>query len=350
MACLFKFILFLSVVLPRVALAQIRINEVMSSNGTTIADDEGDFEDWIELYNAGEEAVDLSGWGLSDSYANPFKWTFPEGSSIGLDGYLLVWASGKDLAKWRNLGWWRMTAMHGGVTPEEVYGESPGSLQGAVVLVDDLEGFSGLDFASSGHVDLAQPARLSGDFTVGYWFYTRRANTWRALNSSESVGLSLGHWNANTIGFFSHSLSIPLSQSFQSGSWEHLLVTRHGQEVTVYRNGQPVGEGQWSGTLEIDRLGGISPGTAWSGFDGLLRDVLLLSYAMDPNEIQAMLNEGFQLRTPEIHTNFLISSSGEDVILPTPGGIRMDELPPTFIPRDVSIGRIPGEDPAWFFF
>ena len=72
------------------------INEVMASNGTTLADEDGDFEDWIELYNDGTEPVDLSGWGLSDSYSNPFKWTFPEDTVLGAGEYLLVWASGKD--------------------------------------------------------------------------------------------------------------------------------------------------------------------------------------------------------------------------------------------------------------
>jgi hypothetical protein len=40
-------------------------------------DEDGDFEDWIELLNRGTEPVDLEGWGLSDSRSNPFKWTFP---------------------------------------------------------------------------------------------------------------------------------------------------------------------------------------------------------------------------------------------------------------------------------
>ncbi|MCC5835454.1 MAG: CotH kinase family protein [Opitutales bacterium] len=74
----------------------VRINEVMASNGSTIADEDGNYEDWIELYNHGDEAVDLSGWGLSDNYNNPFKWAFPQGTEIDAGDYLLVWASGKN--------------------------------------------------------------------------------------------------------------------------------------------------------------------------------------------------------------------------------------------------------------
>jgi len=43
------------------ASAQVVINEVQASNQSTIADEDGDFEDWIELFNAGGEPVDL-GW------------------------------------------------------------------------------------------------------------------------------------------------------------------------------------------------------------------------------------------------------------------------------------------------
>ncbi len=71
------------------------INEVMASNATTIADEDGAYADWIELHNTGEEAVNLEGYGLSDSYDDPFRWKFP-GVTIEAGGYLLVWASGKN--------------------------------------------------------------------------------------------------------------------------------------------------------------------------------------------------------------------------------------------------------------
>ncbi|MEC8905676.1 MAG: lamin tail domain-containing protein, partial [Verrucomicrobiota bacterium] len=43
------------------------INEVMSNNETTVADGDGDFPDWIELYNAGDTAAELTGYHLSDN-------------------------------------------------------------------------------------------------------------------------------------------------------------------------------------------------------------------------------------------------------------------------------------------
>ncbi|MFN3556000.1 MAG: CotH kinase family protein [Bacteroidales bacterium] len=73
----------------------IIINEVMASNSQTIADEDGDYADWIELHNTGATSVNLEGFGLSDDYENPFRWVFPQ-VEIAPGGFLLVWASGKN--------------------------------------------------------------------------------------------------------------------------------------------------------------------------------------------------------------------------------------------------------------
>ncbi len=54
--------------------------------------------DWIELYNAGSSAVDLTGWSLTDNAGSPRKWAFPAGTVIEAEGYLVVMASGLDAA------------------------------------------------------------------------------------------------------------------------------------------------------------------------------------------------------------------------------------------------------------
>ena len=74
---------------------QIIINEYQSSNDTTIVDFEGDYPDWIELYNTLDSTINLADWFLSDDSLQPFKWKFPEMLFVS-DGHLLVFASGKD--------------------------------------------------------------------------------------------------------------------------------------------------------------------------------------------------------------------------------------------------------------
>jgi len=71
------------------------ISELMPVNRTTLADDDGDFSDWIEIHNPTDQPVNLLNHGLSDDPVNPFKWRFPE-HVLGPGKRTLVFASGKD--------------------------------------------------------------------------------------------------------------------------------------------------------------------------------------------------------------------------------------------------------------
>ena len=71
------------------------INELMAFNRIQIQDEDGDWPDWIELYNAGDRPVDLTGCALSDDDVNQRKWVFPA-VTMQPGEYLLVFASGKD--------------------------------------------------------------------------------------------------------------------------------------------------------------------------------------------------------------------------------------------------------------
>ena len=71
------------------------INEFVSSNSNTLADEDGDYEDWVEIYNAETFSINLNGFGLSDDSSNAYKWVFPD-TTIQPGEFMLVWASGKD--------------------------------------------------------------------------------------------------------------------------------------------------------------------------------------------------------------------------------------------------------------
>jgi hypothetical protein len=68
------------------------VNEFMAANNVTMADQDGEFEDWIELYNNSAASIDLSGFSLSDDLTEPTKWSFPAGTTIAPNGYLIIWA------------------------------------------------------------------------------------------------------------------------------------------------------------------------------------------------------------------------------------------------------------------
>lgn len=75
--------------------ADVIISEFLADNANSIEDENGDQEDWIELFNTGTSAVNLAGWWLTDNSLNKKQWTFPA-VSIPANGTLLVWASGKN--------------------------------------------------------------------------------------------------------------------------------------------------------------------------------------------------------------------------------------------------------------
>jgi hypothetical protein len=69
----------------------VYISELMARNGTTTAGPNGQYPDWIELHNTTNAPVDLSGCGISDDIRKPYKFTFPQGSSIDPGQYLVLW-------------------------------------------------------------------------------------------------------------------------------------------------------------------------------------------------------------------------------------------------------------------
>lgn len=76
---------------------EIVISELQPSNKATVTDADGDFSDWIELYNPGAESEDLSGCWLSDSDKDPCKWQIPSLTLAGGE-YKIIFCSKKDRA------------------------------------------------------------------------------------------------------------------------------------------------------------------------------------------------------------------------------------------------------------
>jgi len=76
--------------------AQIVINEYSASNLDNIKDFFNKTEDWVEIYNTNNEALDISGWYISDKEDNMLKWNFPSNTVIAANGFIKVFCSGND--------------------------------------------------------------------------------------------------------------------------------------------------------------------------------------------------------------------------------------------------------------
>ena len=71
------------------------INEILASNINYMADNYGDYDDIIELYNPTDGNINLAGYYLSDDYDNLKKWVFPQNDSLFIlapNEYLVMWA------------------------------------------------------------------------------------------------------------------------------------------------------------------------------------------------------------------------------------------------------------------
>lgn len=91
-----RFFLLLSTLfcLQHSAFGQLIINEGSNKNYSTIVDEYGEAEDWIEIVNTGNDPIDLFQYSLSDD-ANPGKWRFPH-HIIQPGEFLLVFCSGRN--------------------------------------------------------------------------------------------------------------------------------------------------------------------------------------------------------------------------------------------------------------
>jgi hypothetical protein len=77
-------------------LGTVVINEFMADNESTILDDFGDYEDWIELYNTTENPINLKNYYLTDDFSDPKKWALPD-TTIDAGKFLLIWTDNDDV-------------------------------------------------------------------------------------------------------------------------------------------------------------------------------------------------------------------------------------------------------------
>lgn len=82
---------------PMLNPGDVVINEIMASNLTTAVDQDGEYDDWIELYNFSPNYISCNNLYLSDISSNPLKWKFPDNTVIAPNDYLIIWADNDTL-------------------------------------------------------------------------------------------------------------------------------------------------------------------------------------------------------------------------------------------------------------
>jgi hypothetical protein len=386
----FAFALF-----PLSLTAGVRINEAMSSNLTTLADEDGQYEDWIELHNTTAGSIELGGWGLTDDPAFPFRWTFAAGTTIAPGGHLLVWASGKDRQGQQNLAaapnaldglvvWLRAdTAAFSQGQAVPTWQDSSGSgnhatqptvSQRPTFTPDAINGLPALSFNRPARQQLFLPtASFNGMNDLSNFTFLAVAR-WTGGVQSGLFGGYRGSNNSNvgsSVFEISNSggglrLRLPSSiESTVSGAvtqtqW-HLLGAAMDQpaaKARIFRDGATISETNGNtGTSLLANFQRLPVGSSFDDtrtFGGQIAEVLVYNRSLSPLERASLERHlaakyNLTLQTPAInsppHTNFRISATGETLVLTRPDGSNADQVELGALPGDVSYGRL-GSDPA----
>lgn len=98
-----KILVILFLFITSSSFSQVVLNEICPANADIIYDpDFYNFSGWIELYNSGTSAVNLSGYYLSDKTTEPLKWRIPSGVTIQPTSYLLIWCDNMNTSRHTN--------------------------------------------------------------------------------------------------------------------------------------------------------------------------------------------------------------------------------------------------------
>ena len=318
------------------------INEVMSSNGSTIFDEDGDTPDWIELYNSETVDIDLGGYGITDNPAEPYKWIFPV-IEVQPQNHLLIYASGKDRLEW--VAHWE-TVIDWGDNWYYFLGNNEPPNNWNQQNFDDSGWLSGP--SGFGYGDEDDATEISPVISL----YVRRDFTISAIESVLKILLHVDYDDAFVAYINGSEIAranigspgAPPSYDQGADSW---------REAEIYQGGEP-------NEYLIDQVESLLEGGTnvlaiqvhnfnLESSDLTLIPFLTLGLNGAPQNAQG-LSEHLNVEDINLHTNFKISSSGETLVLTTPDGIIQDSVSTGIMLGDVSRGRQPDGGAEWLFF
>lgn len=386
------------------AAPRVVINELLASNASGLRDENGDSSDWIELFNDGDTAADLTGWGVSDDPDLPFKWKFESGQIQGGE-YLTLFASGKDrqphpasarspetvpgLALWlrasgvatnngnlvRRVGNSVFLRQWLDQSPRSNHAAAPNDAAQPLWIANAANGHAVLRFdgandqlvlgrisatnnfcviavarpTRSHENDPPSPAGVGGVAGQRYLFGAQHGGDYDG-----GSGLSMG---TNGVSVYEHGSSyMPALAAYVGplgGALNVVSVNYVNKRPSLYVHGQLAQEGFQSPRRQVTSAVEIGTG-AYGSFAGDVAEILIFARALDDaerSEIEQYLADRYGLvHTLPRHTNFQIRASGEELLLTSPDGVRADSVRFGAQLQDVSYGRQPDGSESFFFF
>ena len=267
------------------------INEFMASNSTTVQDPGGMFEDWVELYNNSNQAINLEGYTLSDTESNLALWSFPAGTTIAANDYLIVWLDAPTIPE---------TGLHANFKLSSL---------GELIALSDPSGTL-LDIEYYGKTQADQSISR---ITNGLGGFIPSPTTFSQANSTVSESVATGQLRINEL-----MASNSNTASDQDGEFDDW--------VELFNNS----------------ANSISLGTYFlsDDSDNLEKWSFPASASIAPGEYKIVWIDGDSLQVG-LHTNFKLSGVYDRLLLSDASSQIIDEVSFANQIQDISIARIP---------
>lgn len=220
------------------------INEFMASNNNVVSDDDGDYEDWIEIVNLGSSPINLLDFGLSDHLSQPYKWTFPA-NVLNPGEFMIIWASGKDKTD----------------PSQELHTNFSISSSGEDIFITDPAG---------NLIDHVPPIAVPTNTSYGRspdgsndWLFYLSGNASPEFSNNNMTGvpqLTAPPWFSHTSGFYADHFLLNLSHANPNATIYYTLDGSWPDENNLngntyfYKNQYPELPGQTTGILQEDTI------------------------------------------------------------------------------------------------
>ena len=302
----------------------LMLNELVASNRTSLEDEDGDFSDWLELYNNGQYAIDLSGYALSNNPANPIKWRFPEGAVIQPNEYYVVFCSRKN----RPGG--------DGLRPHTSFGLR--SEKGAVLLTDIRGRLVDMATYEVIPTDMSWGRREGGDRE---WMIFNQPTPGLPNNRAGAQEMDRRMLAANASGVIitevmssNATTVLPIGGPTKKAPGKNTASAPDW--VELYNAGQQPVNLHGFGLSDS-----VSRPRKWQFPDVTISPgQYLVVYCSGRDRVG---NGG------DIHTSFKISSAGETILFSDPSGKPLDKLAVPQLFPDISYGRSLGQDGLFYY-
>jgi hypothetical protein len=313
--------------------AQVVINEGSNRNYSSIADENGEYPDWIELYNAGTDTVNLLNYSLSDKLSNPDKWIFPE-VRLAPGQYKIIFSSGKDR---KPVSGFTQVAYTGPFTPQNGWNthlfDTPFFWDGTSNIVINTCSYCSWGYTSNSVFNQTSTEFLSTAFTAMDGSPASCSAAYGAI-VFQRPNMKLNDIIVGT----GQVQNAPTDYPAPYGNWywgaRHQMLIRASELAEA---GLPPGA---ITSLAFDVVA-TDPNTVYDYIDIYMKPVSdsavsPVFYTVDTNNY--------------LHTSFKISEEGETVYLFSPSHVLLSQLNVQCNDLDISTGSLPDASTDIFLF